>query len=180
MKEVFNHVLSLLVFGFFIFTAISSIGLTNPVPSCDELKAKHRDLGYYSCFPLIPTITRQNEFVFKVLAKETGKPIPHVKVRIAASCNYLEEVEVVDCDACFGTLEVIHYDEISVFFTDSNGELNGITREMKYVDKRDVQVMSFHFTDSEDKYVEKFESLSFDYQTEKLEKTIYLLDPSEL
>lgn len=178
MKKNIKHIVSLLVFGFFIFIAISSIGLTNVLPTCDELENRHSELGYYLCDPLSTEIIRQNEYKIKVVDK-SGKAIPHVKVIVTSLPVLLDKLNY--CDKCYGKLN--NYKENAgsiVSFTDANGEISGKTAEMKYLDKRDVQLVTFWLTDSEDLYTEKFVNDRFGYNADKLQQTIILVNNLDL
>lgn len=173
MEKVIKHFASLSTLIFFLFAAISSINISNPLPTCDELENKHKELGYYLCDPLPSEIIKQNEFTIKILDKETGKPIPSVKVKVYSLPVLLDKLNY--CDKCYGKLNNYKDNvELKLYWSDTNGEISGKTAEIRYLDKRDVQVVMFLL--DHDDYCEKFVDFRFAYNMDKIQQSIVLLE----
>lgn len=180
MKKNIKHLIALLIFGFFIFTALSSFLSSGTTPSCPELSLNHKNLGYFLCEPISPELEVQNEFTLKVLDQETGKPLKNIRVKVYWTSVLLDNK--IDCElSCYGRLsKKSESSGFKIYYTNEEGVINGKTALMKYQDKRDVQVLTFQVDDLESKYSEKFIEMRFGYNSNKIEKIVNILNMSGL
>lgn len=183
MKNIFKHGISVAVSTVFILFAISSSD--NFEPSCQTLLKNYKDLGYYLCDLLPVEINKQNNFNLKILDKTNSLPVAGIRVGVSWIPMNLQKKtcdEYYEPENCYGhfSIESLSYADTYQYFTDENGEISGTTEYMKYVDKRDNMVVSFHIEDPSGKYSSKNENMRFIYNTGSMQKTIYLLNNSEL